>query len=99
MQAVQGPAACGVGKFDFEGVGGGRRGRTRSSRFQVRCDAIGLHEDEIMLLSVVGAETSVKALTAGLRSSGADQRRIEYTVNLGTVCRGRLVKCVDGYRV
>ena len=49
------------------------------------CDAIGIHEREILLLSVIGPETSVKALTAGLRSSSRDQQRIDYSVQLGTV--------------
>jgi hypothetical protein len=88
-----------LGTFNFEVFNGGYRKRSRSSRFQVRCDAIGIHEDEILLLSVVGAETSVKALTAGLRSSGSDQRRIEYSVNVGSIDRIRLLRCPDGYRV
>ena len=98
MQAVQEPAQD-VGTFDFEVFGSGRAGRHQSSRFQVRCDAIGLHDDEILLLSVVGAETSVKALTAGLRSSGKDQKRIEYTSHVGSVNRINLIKSVAGYRV
>ena len=53
--------------------------------FSLRCDAIGLHKSEILLLSVVGPETSVKALTAGLRSSGKDQKRIDYSAAVGTV--------------
>ena len=54
---------------------------------------------KILLLSVVGAETGVKALTAGLRSSAGDQQRIEYTVHLGPVNRTGLHRCPDGYRV
>src|SRR5579872_6247522 len=88
-----------VGTFDFEVFSAGRRGRSRSSRFQLRCDAVGLYEDEMLLLSVIGAETGVKALTAGLRSSVSDQRRIEYSVHVGPVNRTRLSKCANGYRV
>jgi hypothetical protein len=62
-----------VGSFQFELYSSGRHGRRTSSRFKLRCDAIGLHQNEILLLSVVGPETSVKALTAGLRSSEKDQ--------------------------
>ena len=88
-----------VGSFDLEVYSSGRGRRSCSSRFKLRCDAIALHEKEILLLSVVGSETSVKALTAGLRSSGKDQKRIDYTVHLGTVNETNLTKCPDGYRV
>lgn len=88
-----------VGHFDFEVYGSGRNGRHRSSRFRVRCDAIGLHDDEILLLSVVGPETSVKALTAGLRSSGKDQNRIDYGAQVGNVHYIHLAKCPDGYSI
>jgi hypothetical protein len=98
MLTVQDKAAT-VGTFTFEVYGSGRRGHRRSSRFNTRCDAIGIHENEIMLLSVAGAETSVKALTAGLRSSGRDQRRVDYKVQVGDVDHARLVKCPDGYHV
>jgi len=98
MQEVQEHAAPEVGLFDFEVYGSGRGGRCRASRFKLRCDAIGLHDDEILLLSVTGAETSVKALTAGLRSSGKDQKRIDYSAQVGNVSRTRLKKCPSGYR-
>lgn len=88
-----------VGRFDFEVYGAGRRGRIRSSRFRVRCDAIGLYQNEILLLSVAGPETSVKALTAGLRSSGQAQKRIEFSAQVGSVSGNSLAKCPDGYRV
>ncbi len=88
-----------VGSFQFEVYGAGREGRRTSSRFTLRCDAIGLHYDEILLLSVVGPETSVKALTAGLRSSGKEQRRVEYSSHVGRVQGSALSPCPDGYRV
>src|ERR1700719_2021472 len=74
-----------VGIFRVEVFGSGRRNRYTSSKFNVRCDAIGLHEREILLLSVIGPETSVKALTAGLRASGNDQNRIEYSASVESV--------------
>ncbi|MCI0462768.1 MAG: hypothetical protein L0Z62_37955 [Gemmataceae bacterium] len=98
MQAIQETLSA-SGHFEFEVYGSGRRGRHRSSRFKLRCDAIGLHENEILLISVVGPETSVKALTAGLRSSGKDQQRIHYSAQVGTVNGNHLTKCPDGYRV
>jgi hypothetical protein len=85
-----------IGSFGFEVHGAGRG---RSSRFVVRCDAIGLHEHEILLLSIVGPETSVKALTAGLRASGTEQARLEYSVRVGTVDRRGLCRCPEGYRI
>jgi hypothetical protein len=88
-----------VGSFDLEVYSSGRGRRSCCSRFKLRCDAIALHEKEILLLSVVGSETSVKALTAGLRSSGKDQKRIDYTVHRGNVNETQLTKCPDGYRV
>ena len=90
MSDVQEYAAPGVGSFEFEVYGPGRGGRCRASRFRLRCDAIGLHEDEILLLSVTGPETSVKALAAGLRSSGKDQKRLDYSAQVGNVSRTRL---------
>lgn len=88
-----------VGSFQFEVFGSGRTGRRTSSRFKLRCDAIGLHQNEILLLSIVGPETSVKALTAGLRSSVKDQQRVEYSVQIGGVHGSNLGRCADGYRV
>jgi hypothetical protein len=88
-----------VGSFDFEVYGSRRGGRSCCSRFKLRCDAVSLQEKEILLLSVVGSETGVKALTAGLRSSTRDQKRIEYTVHLGGMNEANLTKCPDGYRV
>ncbi len=99
MQDVQEQTLPEVGFFDFEVYGSGRGGRSRASRFKLRCDAIGLHNDEILLLSVVGSETGVKALTAGLRSSGKDQKRIDYSAHVETVNAARLTKCPDGYRI
>jgi hypothetical protein len=52
-----------------------------------------------MLLSVAGAETGVKALLAGLRSSTKDQKHIEFSVHLGNVNETLLTKSPDGYRV
>jgi hypothetical protein len=88
-----------VGHFDIEVFGAGRGGRSRASRFKLRCDAIGLHEQEILLLSVAGPETSVKALIAGLRGSGQSQRRIDYSAQVGSVRETRLAQCPAGYRV
>jgi hypothetical protein len=99
MQDLQEQTLPEVGSFVFEVYGSGRGGRSRCSRFKVRCDAIGLYADEILLLSVVGPETSVKALTAGLRSSGKDQKRIDYSAQVGNVNGTHLAKCPDGYRI
>jgi len=99
MSQVSKSTQSAVGSFDLEVYNSGRGRRSCSSRFKLRSDAIALHEKEILLLSVVGSETSVKALTAGLRSSGKDQKRIDYTVHLGSVNETHLIKCPDGYRV
>jgi len=99
MRQAQPATPAEVGHFDFEVYGSGRDGRRRASRFRVRCDAIGIQDDEILLLSVAGPETSVKALTAGLSSSGKDQRRIDYTAHVGEVRRTGLTRCLEGYRV
>src|ERR1700682_4144009 len=88
-----------LGNFTFEVYGSGRHGRCSTSKFKVRCDAIGLYQDEILLLSVAGPETSVKALTAGLRSSGRDQKRIDYSVQVGALNGAHLAKCPAGYSV
>ena len=88
-----------VGHFDFQVCGAGRAARHLSTRFQVRCDAIGLNDNEILLLSIIGPETSVKALTAGLRASGKAQQRIDYAVEVGDVNCANLVKSPDGYRL
>jgi hypothetical protein len=88
-----------VGTFEFEVFRHSRAGRTTSSHFTLRCNAIGLHEREILLLSVIGPETSVKAVTAGLRSSTRDQERIEYTIHLGNINATNLTKCPQGYGV
>lgn len=88
-----------VGTFQFE-VFGGKQGRRRCcTRFNLHCDAIGLNGGEVLLLSVLGPETSVKAMTAGLRSSGRDQKRIDYSVQLDDLKQGHVFKCPDGYRV
>jgi hypothetical protein len=86
-----------VGSLAFEVFGSGRR--ATASRFKVHCDAVGLYDDEILLLSVVGPETSVKALTAGLRASGPDQQRIDYAAHVGGVHAAHLTKCEAGYKV
>lgn len=99
MQDVQDDTRSKVGSFDFEVYSSGRGGRSCCSRFTVRCNAVGLHENEILLLSIAGPETAVKALTAGLRSSDRDQKRIDYTVHVGEVNRTHLAKSPDGYRV
>lgn len=99
MEDLKEAARHDVGAFDFEVYSTGRRGRSTCSRFKLRCDAVGLHEKEILLLSVVGSETSVKALTAGLRSSNRDQKRLLYSVQLGNVNQADLSRCPDGYRI
>jgi hypothetical protein len=99
MQDGQEPAQSAVGSFDIEVFSSGRGRRSTCSRFTLRCDAIALHEKEILLLSLAGSETAVKALTSGLRSSTRDQKRIEYSVHLGDVHETLLSKCPDGYRV
>src|ERR1043166_2120914 len=99
MRELQSTTPPGVGGFGFEVYGPGRYGRACASRFHLRCDAIGLQGTEILLLSVAGAETSVKALTAGLRSSGKDQKRIDYSAGVGRVHGADLPRCPDGYRV
>jgi hypothetical protein len=81
----------------FAVSGAGRRATV--SRFTVRCDAIGLDDDRILLLSVAGPETSVKALAAGLRASGPDQQRIDYAAQVGAVRRAGLTRYSGGYRV
>lgn len=95
MNKVQEPKQPAVGSFDFEVYSTGRGRRSCCSRFKVRCDAIALHENEILLLSVVGSETGVKALTA----AGRDQKRIDYSAHLCGVNETILTKCPDGYRV
>src|SRR4029077_17532126 len=97
MQTVQEQTVPDVGSFGFEVYGSGRN--ARRSQFKLRCDAIGLHGNEILLLSVVGSETSVKALTAGLRSSGSDQKRIDYSAHVGSVHGTNLTRVPNGYRV
>lgn len=87
-----------IGTLEFEVYGSGRLGRRTASRFKLRSDAIALHEHEILLLSAVGPETSVKALVAGLRSSGKDQQRIEYSASIGDIQTSNLLKCPAGYR-
>jgi hypothetical protein len=99
MQQVSTSTRPPVGSLDLTVYSSGRHGRHRSSRFTVRCDAIGLDNDEILLLSGIGPETSVKALTAGLRSSHKDQQRIEYSAHVGSIDQARLVPCPDGYRI
>ena len=49
-----------VGAFEFTVLGAGRQGRRTATRFAARCDAVALHDAEIMLLSVSAAETSVQ---------------------------------------
>jgi hypothetical protein len=99
MQTKQEQTVPDVGSFDFRAYGSGRRGRRTASRFSLRCDAIGLLGNELLLLSVLGPETSVRALTAGLRSSGQDQQRIEYSATVAHLSRSGLVKCPEGYRI
>lgn len=99
MDDVNDAANHDVGSFDLEVYSTGRRGRSTCSRFKLRCDAVGLHETEILLLSVIGPETGVKALTAGLRSSGRDQKRLVYSVQVGGVNQSDLAKCPEGYRI
>jgi len=83
MTIVQAAAARPLGHFEFEVYGAGRS--QCMSQFKMRCDAIALHESELLLLSVVGAETAVKATTAGLQSSARDQKRLTFTARVGDV--------------
>lgn len=99
MLKVQEQATPTIGSFHFEVYGSGRNGRQTASRFTLRCDAIAIHANELLLLSVIGAEMSIKALTAGLRSSGRDQRRIEYSAHVSEVSTGFLLRCQEGYRI
>jgi hypothetical protein len=99
MPDVQDQTLPAVGAFELEVYRSSRTGRSRSARFTLRCDAIGLHEQEILLLAVAGPETSVKALTAGLRSAGKDQPWINYAAQVGTVHETHLVRCPAGYRI
>lgn len=99
MTEAREPVQPAVGSFDIEVFSSGRGRRTTCSRFKLRCDAVALHEKEILLLSVAGSETAVKALTAGLRSSTKDQKRIDYTVHLDKVNETNLTKCPEGYQV
>lgn len=99
MQTTREQKDSDIGVFDFEVFGTGRFGRHLSTRFSVRCDAIGLHDDEILLLSLIGPETSIKALTAGLRTTKKDQQRIDYTTHVGDLHRTLLRRCAAGYRL
>jgi hypothetical protein len=99
MKEPQEPTLPEVGVFKFELHSSRRSGRPLSSEFRLHCDAVAVAGDELLLSSVAGPETSVKALTAGLRSSGKDQQRIDYRVHVGNVERHRLEKSVDGYRI
>jgi hypothetical protein len=99
MEEVQEPMPSSIGYFDFTVYGSGRSGRQRASQFRVRCDAIGLHGSEILLLSVIGPETSIKALTAGLRSSSKDQQRIDYSAQVANENAAHLLRCPTGYRI
>jgi hypothetical protein len=99
MQRLQEQTLPQLGSFDFQVFGSSRSGRQTSSRFNLRCDAIGLNGIEMLLLSVAGPETSVKALSASLRSSGKDQRRIEYTAQVGDVNGTYLTRCSEGYHI
>ena len=62
-----------IGSFEFTVYSAARNARHAVSRFELRCDAVGLQEREILLLSVAGAETAIKAVTAALRSPEKDQ--------------------------
>src|SRR5215468_5862122 len=84
-----------IGTFDVEVYGKHRR---TASKFSVRCDALGHHEQELLLLSVIGPETAIKSIVAGLRSSEKDQGRIMYTAHVGSLY-ARLFKSEAGYRV
>jgi tape measure domain-containing protein len=91
-----------VGFFTMEVPGEGRRGRFNSTRFTVRCDAIGLHGErrEILLLSLAGPESAVKAVAASLQSNN---NRAEYSVRCtigdSDLTRCNLGKGTAGYKV
>jgi hypothetical protein len=86
-----------IGHLTLGVYGSGRRSKV--SHFELRCNAIGLHDNEMLLLSVVGAETAVKALVAGLRAADKAQRRIDYSVHVGDVGESYLRRCPNGYRI
>jgi Type III restriction enzyme, res subunit len=88
-----------VGSFNFEVFGTGRHGRHTASRFSIRCDALALTNNEMLLMSVAGPETSVKALSAGLRASGRDQRHVEYSAQVGEIAGSQLGRSQEGYRI
>jgi hypothetical protein len=99
MHATQEQQLPEVGYFEVKVFSQVGRYRRVASQFKVRCDAVALYQDEILLLSFVGPETAVKAFAAGLRSSDKDQERIEYSVDIEGFTRTALRKCPDGYRL
>ena len=78
MKEGQEPIPSVVGSFDIELFRSGRSHHATCSRFKLRCDAVALHDKEILLLSVAGSETAVKALARSLvdRLDEGDVRRL-----------------------
>src|SRR5262245_64962055 len=100
MQVTSEQSLPQLGQVEFKVHNGSRYRQQIHSQFKLACSAVALDDDQILLLSVAGPETSVKALLAGLRSSQKEQQRISYAVHFGDeLNRSDLSRCPDGYRV
>ncbi|MFO0803419.1 MAG: hypothetical protein U0791_09900 [Gemmataceae bacterium] len=97
--APQGSTLLALGWFECVAYKNSPSGRTTSTTFRVHCNGIALNQNELLLLSVIGPETSVKAVTAALHSSEKDQQRIEYSVHAGEVQSSHTSKSPTGYQV
>ena len=86
MQLTKEQAPAEIGAFDFEVFSTGRRGRCTSSKFSLRCDAVALHGDEVLLLSIIGGAIAVAVyLMIGLaahRNRGPSAAVLDYLVLL-----------------
>ena len=68
----------GIGRITVEIYpGASSRKGWQATRVDLRCDAIALESDKLMLASVVGPESSIKALAASLHSD----RYVQYSVH------------------
>src|SRR5439155_7868135 len=63
------------GRLSVEIHGQGRRGRYNGTRIELRCETVAVHDDQLILCSVLGPESSLKAFTASLHSD----RVVEYS--------------------
>lgn len=93
------PACSTLGWFECIAYRNTAAGRSTSTTFRMHCNGIAFNERELLLLSVIGPETSAKSVSAALRSSERDQERIEYHVNTGTVQPSYVSKSPTGYHV